>query len=350
MIINLMASVCENSNSLSVIYLAKTVFELITSIIVPILLIIMIAIDFVKIVFSGKDENIKKVTKSTVTKVIAGCAVYFIPTIMGLFFELMDMSANTLLTCYENANADYITVKRAEEEAARVIELQEIADEQQAAKDEREALEKARETARIENAKDAEEKAKEAQAVIGEADTSNQVSGNISTGSIAYINTSDLAVPLYYSDHKSILTKLGFNSSLSTQAHNILYNISTYVKANSSIIPRFETAGAYVSKAGYHGKGLAIDLFNNWSLTYNGKTYYPYASQGNWSAYNTFICEVCSGSENCKYNITYIIYEKYFKGNGWCWGGNWGKSYFDPMHYEYTGSACSTSNKASISC
>ena len=350
MMLNFMASVCENSNTLSIIYLIKTIIELITSILVPVLLIIMLAIDFSKIVIAGKEEDMKKVVKSITSKVIAGVLVFFVPTFVNLLFSALDMSTSQFVSCYKNANSEYIAIKKAEEEAAKELQKQEIAAKRAALEKEREAIAAAREEARIENAKKAAEKEAEATKIIGDADTSNKVTGNISSGSIVRIDTTDFAVPLYYSDHKSILKSLGFNSAISTQAHNILNNVSIYVSQNSDIIPRFETAGAYVDKAGYHGKGLAIDLFNNWSLTYNGKTYYPYSSQGNWSAYNTFICEVCSGTESCKYNIAYIIYEKYFKGNGWCWGGNWGKTSFDPMHFEYTGKACSTSNKASISC
>ena len=53
MIINFLG-VCDNSNSLSVIYLLKTGLSLITSIIVPAILILMLSIEIGKIVL-GKE-------------------------------------------------------------------------------------------------------------------------------------------------------------------------------------------------------------------------------------------------------------------------------------------------------
>lgn len=264
---------------------------------------------------------------------------------------MLHTNSNTFTTCYNNANNDYIAIRRASEKAEQELEKQKLESEKQKAKEEREKLAKEREEIRKENEKTAEERSKEAQAEIGDADTSNKA-GPITSTTITSIDVTNLAVPLYYSDHKTVFRKLSVNQQISTQMHNILNNVSSYVKDNSDIIPRFETAGLYVAKSGYHGRGLAIDLFNAWSFSRNGSTYSPYSGQGTgtWNNYKKFICNVCNGQEDCKYNINYIIFEKYFKGNGWCWGGNWGPSSFDPMHFELRDGGCLTGNKQSISC
>ena len=78
--------------------------------------------------------------------------------------------------------------------------------------------------------------------------------------------------------------------------HNILNNISIYVKKYQNYITRFETARLYVEKARYNGKGLAIYLING-HMRKNGKVYTHYGGQGNWTwkNYKKFIYEVFNG-------------------------------------------------------
>ena len=133
-------------------------------------------------------------------------------------------------------------------------------------------------------------------------------------------------------------------------------NVCKYIN-NSSWINELQTAGAYVNRENtgydYHAVGLAVDLNNEWSYTKDGVTYKPYATMGYWAwhNYNKFVCNVCDGREDCKYNVNYIIYKRYFEGNGWCWGGNWGVEHFDPMHYEIRkDNKCVIGRKQKISC
>ena len=355
MYIYFMSTMCDDSNFLSVIYLAKIILNLITSIIVPIALIIMSAITFSKIVLSGSVDDMKKTSKGIVPKFIGACSVFFVPLLVNWLLSNLNVNTSRLAECYNNATPEYIAIRSATEKAKKETEKQTRKEEAEQAAAARKKLEEEREKIRQENEKEAEERRKEqeqeATVEIGVPDTSNHT-GPVNTTSITTIKTDDLAVPLYYSDHKTIFRSLQVNSQISTQMHNILNNVSIYVKNNSNMIPRFETAGLYVPKGGYHGRGLAIDLFNNWSFTYNGKTYSPYVGQGTyvWNEYKRFICDVCNGVENCKYNINYIIFEKYFKGNGWCWGGNWSPGSFDPMHYELRDGGCLTSNKQQVTC
>jgi len=146
------------------------------------------------------------------------------------------------------------------------------------------------------------------------------------------------------------------HQKISDNLHGILTNVCKYIN-KSFWISELQTAGAYVGGQNtgndYHAIGLAIDLNNEWSYTFNGKKYRPYPSQGKWTwhVYNEFVCEVCGGKEDCEYNVNYIIYKRYFEGNGWCWGGNWGLEHFDPMHYEIRPNIkCAIGRKQKISC
>jgi len=146
------------------------------------------------------------------------------------------------------------------------------------------------------------------------------------------------------------------HQKISDNLHGILTNVCKYIN-KSFWISELQTAGAYVGGQNtgndYHAIGLAIDLNNEWSYTFNGKKYRPYPSQGKWTwhVYNEFVCEVCGGKEDCEYNVNYIIYKRYFEGNGWCWGGNWGLEHFDPMHYEIRpNNKCAIGRKQKISC
>ena len=188
-----------------------------------------------------------------------------------------------------------------------------------------------------------------------------QVTGKAPEGEIKWttIRTDNFAVTLYsdiYNNTK--VDSLWFHENISNQTKNILNKVSNYVKNNSDIIPKFQTGGSRRWSApmshSYHTQGFAIDLFNQWSFTKDGKTYNPYNSQGEdmWNRYSKFICEVCNGIEDCKYNINYQIYKNYFKANNWCWGGFWNPSNFDPMHFEVAGvnGQCASSTNRKITC
>lgn len=187
-------------------------------------------------------------------------------------------------------------------------------------------------------------------------DSSSGGSTNNQKIELLSINTKDLGCTLYYDRYnKTVMDKLYIRKDEADNLHSALAGACSYVKSLG--YNYIQTAGAYVGRDGgpndYHAKALAIDLNNQWSYeTKDGIKYTPYTGQGNntWNTYKKFICNVCDGKENCKYNINYIIYTKYFKNKGWCWGGNWGPTYFDPMHFEKTSGGCSVANKKEITC
>ena len=63
---------------------------LIVKIIIPLLLIVFGIIDLFKAVTGGKDGEITKSLKTFVFRLIAGVAIFFIPTIISFIFSLVD--------------------------------------------------------------------------------------------------------------------------------------------------------------------------------------------------------------------------------------------------------------------
>ena len=188
-----------------------------------------------------------------------------------------------------------------------------------------------------------------------EIDTSHySVNNGIRNQDAVAINATDLGCTIVDGKFNAV-SSINVNRAVSDNFHGILTNVCSYVKT-VSWMNYLQHDGAFVSRAlsqdDYHSKGLAIDLNDMWSFEYGGKTYSPYAGQGNntWYRYSQFICNVCGGKEDCQYNINYVIFKRYFEGNGWCWGGNWSPSSFDPMHFELREGGCITKNKINVTC
>ncbi len=59
-------------------------------ILIPILLIVFGIMDFFKAVTAGKDDEIKKSTKTFGLRILAGVVIFFLPTIVSFIFSLID--------------------------------------------------------------------------------------------------------------------------------------------------------------------------------------------------------------------------------------------------------------------
>jgi len=153
-------NICENSNILSAILFAKELINII-SIFVPIILIIMLSVELLKIVVSGDDNGFKKHSKSIVTKAIAAVAIFFIPTLVNLLLSMLNKVSYNDTLCWVNATDETIADYKTLEEARNKVEEEKIAAEKKKSEEERKALAELREQARIENEKKAEEAEKE---------------------------------------------------------------------------------------------------------------------------------------------------------------------------------------------
>lgn len=156
-------SACEDYSFLSTILLVKRILEIIC-IIVPIALIILSAIEVSKIVFNPDAKVVKNVTTRIVHKVIAAVAVFFVPTIISVFLNMLGRVNYNATECWANANTQTIAAYKTAREAEEEVEKEKREAEKQKAEDERKVVEATREAAREENAEKAAEAAKNASA------------------------------------------------------------------------------------------------------------------------------------------------------------------------------------------
>ncbi len=332
--------ICDSSSVVMILYYVKIVITLIT-LVTPIILIVSCMISAVRGVTSGDLKNIS----SWIPKMIAAAIIFFIPT---LVFTVIDMvsSSSDIKYCYNNASLQRAASLKETEKARKEAELAKWKQEME--KKRQEEAEKAAQLKQKE--RDRIKKLKEQ--VAGYETGWEANSNRTTTTKVAKVNLTDIGCSVTYAG--TPLKHLYFNVSVADEIHGLFKNVcSSFIANNKKITKsRIETAGAYVNKAGYHGRGLAVDLYNNWKYKENGKTYRPYAGQGadTFTRYQTFICEVCNGKEDCDKNINYQLYYNYFKNIGWCWGGNWSVGYFDPMHFEKSDGGCSTTKSSRISC
>ncbi len=63
---------------------------LVFKIVIPIIIIIFGMIDLGKAVVASKDDEIKKSIKSLAMRAIAGIVIFFIPTLIGTIFSILD--------------------------------------------------------------------------------------------------------------------------------------------------------------------------------------------------------------------------------------------------------------------
>lgn len=136
-------NVCEESGFLSVVLFIKGVIDLI-QIIVPIILIIMSAVDIGKIVINPEEKSVSKVIKRMITAV----AVFFIPSFLNIFLDAAGQQSYTATACWTNANTSTIATLKANEEAEREAQRkadQEADEKRKKEKEEKEEYEEAEE-------------------------------------------------------------------------------------------------------------------------------------------------------------------------------------------------------------
>ncbi len=68
-------------------------------IVIPLLIIIFGCIDLGKAVVASKDDEIKKAMKQLAMRAVAGIAIWFVPTLVGLVFSLVDSAGGDYDVC-----------------------------------------------------------------------------------------------------------------------------------------------------------------------------------------------------------------------------------------------------------
>ena len=77
---------CANTaNIWQIVGIALLIFK----IVIPILLIVLGIIDFIRAMMGSKDDEIKKSARSLLMRAIAGVVIFFIPTIVSLVMGLI---------------------------------------------------------------------------------------------------------------------------------------------------------------------------------------------------------------------------------------------------------------------
>lgn len=381
---------CGNSNILTVIYFIKVLIDII-QIAVPIILIILVAVDIFKMVMSS-DVDTSKGTSKVTKRMIAAAAVFFVPGLVSFLFSLVGSGSDAGLLCLNNANLEDIEIAKAKESLELDKEQKEIEDEKKKAEEERKRLEEIREEQRKEN----EENAKEEE----NNNNSNNDSGDSGSISVPGVPNSRSYKPFVGGVQRDLqegdcmsqedkcfcptvgnypgfqftvgdATTRSFNwisSSLQTVYVKVECSdgstIGKYVvaKGESQFRSAFEKIcklkttgingikinddllfvdGTYVKRLNSarticspHSYAKAIDINYNMTVTVNGKDYKPWAGQGTSTkkAYDSFVDAL--GREDDPRNVNYILWKYAFEPSGFIWGGNWSDGSFDPMHFE----------------
>lgn len=79
-------------------------FLTVIKIVVPIILIVMGSIDFMKAAMAGKEDEIKQYQSIFMKRVIAAAIVFLVPTIVGLLLSVIKQDKTSCLTCVLNTS------------------------------------------------------------------------------------------------------------------------------------------------------------------------------------------------------------------------------------------------------
>lgn len=372
-------NICSNSTVLGIIYIIKTIVNLI-KFIIPMLLILMVMLDFGKGVISGENEP-SKIIKNSANKFLAAILIFLLPTIVDFSVNIIGENSGDHNLCWNKAEPQLIKeYQKFEEEERRKRREEERREMARRAEEERLAVE----------LKEAEKKAEE-EANKPQPDLSNPVpttkSGSLTpivngtqralqtgdcmsfsdkcycptngkfegfafimedeTGrSMAEISPKTMAkkVSVECSDgtvytkyvHEKVVSNyeaaLKQICKLQTTGINGIKIDKKYLQVNGTWVKRTNSARTICSP---HSYATAIDINYSLVITVNGVDYKPYSGQGKKTKqnYDKFV-EALGGVEDHRLNVNYILWKYAFKPNGFSWGGNWSDGAFDPMHYE----------------
>jgi len=95
--------ICSDSNLLKIWRFIGIMLEIVR-IAVPIILIVMGSIDFMKAVMAGKEDEIKKNQSAFIKRIIAGVLVFFVPIVVRVFLDFLNVSTSPCLECIINVS------------------------------------------------------------------------------------------------------------------------------------------------------------------------------------------------------------------------------------------------------
>lgn len=99
--------ICSAPEVLEVMRIVKIVITII-KIAVPILLIIFGMITYVRAITDSDNDNITKANKTIVNMFIAAVAIFLVPTIVGVVFDVAGANSNGVIDCFYNADKEGI--------------------------------------------------------------------------------------------------------------------------------------------------------------------------------------------------------------------------------------------------
>ena len=95
-------NLCTNPNARKVFKFIGNILK-VAFIAIPILLIVMGSIDFMKAVVAGKEDDIKKCQSTFIKRILAAVIVFLVPLItsivMGILTDKTEITESTCLTC-----------------------------------------------------------------------------------------------------------------------------------------------------------------------------------------------------------------------------------------------------------
>ena len=118
-----LTEICENSNFLQIVQVIWNIIH-VFCIVIPILLILMVSIDFAKNVISGSEEITKKNLQIILKRIISSVAVFLAPIIVRFSLSLLGNIGVPYVDCINNATTEKIEYFKQLESAQREQEEQ----------------------------------------------------------------------------------------------------------------------------------------------------------------------------------------------------------------------------------
>lgn len=117
-------SICSSPEVLKVMMYIQLLVKGIC-VIVPIIMIVVLTIEYMKAVSSGDDDSAMKVTRSIIYRAIAIVLIFFMPTLIKMITYLADSNADGIYGCIEKATPENIMQAYADTATSRLNTLRE---------------------------------------------------------------------------------------------------------------------------------------------------------------------------------------------------------------------------------